>query len=477
MKKVFTLFFVSILCAGFYANAQVLATFEDDADELVNWGKFPDWHEAPRFIEGGAPQIGANPEKAGLNKSDKCLIAINIADADWWGNFVSLWFNEPITVTESNRYLRYMAYRSIQPKNFRVAFNGHEDANQIFQGKTAKDGQWVGMVADVLTSPWAKALTTAGKDLKIEYMKIILSNNWDNPRTGWGVATYMFDDFELSDNPMPPGVTLKDGAGLSVGFEQQSELDEWIGSIDMQHASNKYEIIDNPFTDSKINGKGKIFKFNKSADANWWQGGPRFDFNGVMPIGGGKNPEFLHVAVYVPSAVFADREGSYSIDIQLCVKNHMGNEISEIFMVWDDETDEWIDLVMDVSKLNFLSEVTVRFDVLKNASGSWINSPANTYYLDAIAFNSDSEPRKEIIAGLPKILPAGDFAKIYALPGGLQISTTQNATVQVYNLLGGLVKSVPASFGTTNIAVDNGIYIVKVNSASGEKQVAKVLVK
>ena len=484
MKKVFTLFFVLFFCAGMYVNAQMIATFEDDAEDLINWGGFPGWLEGARFVEGGLPQVAANPDKSGLNKSDMCLMAINIADADWWGNFVTLPFTDPITITESNRYLRYLAYRSIQPKNFRVAFNGEQDDNQLFQGKVPKEGEWVGMVADVMSSQWATA--QGENELIAEYLKIIYSNNWDNPRTGWGVATYMFDDFELSDNPMPPGVSLMDATDFSIGFEDAAEMDKWLNAIDMQHAENSYEIIENPFgksiagssTNFRLdNDGGMIFKFDKSADANWWQGGPRFDFAGVMKVGEG-NPEFIHVAVYIPGEVFEDRD-DYSINIQLCAKDHMGNEITELFLVWDDEVDEWMDLVMDVTKLAFLKELVVRFDVKRNADDSeWVNTPANTFYLDAIAFDNDESERTEIISGLPNILPAGSqFAEINLLPGGVQVYSHHKTSVQVYNLLGGLVKSTPATFGTTNISLENGLYIVKVTSATGEKQITKVLVR
>ena len=95
MKKVFTLLFLSFFFVGLSVNAQMLATFEDDEDENVNWASFPGWHET-RFIEGGAPQVGANTDKTGINKSDKCLFAVNVADADWWGNFATITFIEPV---------------------------------------------------------------------------------------------------------------------------------------------------------------------------------------------------------------------------------------------------------------------------------------------------------------------------------------------------------------------------------------------
>jgi hypothetical protein len=80
------------------------------------------------------PQIGDNSSKSGNNTSDKCLLAINIANADWWGNFAVLGLKNPVTITQANRYLHVKVYRSIQPKNFRLGFNDREETGEVFQG-------------------------------------------------------------------------------------------------------------------------------------------------------------------------------------------------------------------------------------------------------------------------------------------------------------------------------------------------------
>jgi hypothetical protein len=281
----------------------------------------------------------------------------------------------------------------------------------------------------------------------------------------------MFDNFELGDTPIPPGVTVMDGNGLSVGFEDQAEMDKWVNAIDLQNANNQYSIIDNPFTSSTVNNAGKIFELNKSANASWWQG-PRFDFAGIMPVGG-DNPDNIHVMVYVPAEAVGDLP---CIDIQLCAKDHMGNENNQIFTVWDDQVDEWMDLVMTIDKITYLKEVTVRFDVRRNADDTgWVNSPANIFYLDAIAFDNDPNPREKISAGLPKMLP-GKSAKIRTLSKAIQVDVSQRSGIQIYDMVGGLVKSISV-VGSSTIDLGAGIYIVKITSTPGQNQIAKVIVK
>lgn len=80
-----SLFFVS---AGFFLNAQTLATFENLEEDVLLFSDYgtsgdPYWFDDGRFVEGGVPQVTDNPSKSGINTSDRCLVAINVADADW----------------------------------------------------------------------------------------------------------------------------------------------------------------------------------------------------------------------------------------------------------------------------------------------------------------------------------------------------------------------------------------------------------
>ncbi|MDR2805192.1 MAG: T9SS type A sorting domain-containing protein [Dysgonamonadaceae bacterium] len=470
MKNI-TIFLLSMVLA-FTANAQPLATFEDGANDLAAFGTNDTggggfWFDTARFIDGGAPQVGNNPAKGGLNTSEKCLLAVNVADADWWGNFCSIGLATPITITEQNRYLHFMAYRSIQPKEFRVNVNGNADGgnaggSQIWNGKLKQNATWEWVVVDL----GSKIL---GQELSV--ISFVLSNNWDDPRTGWDVATYAFDNFELSGSSLPPDVTLIDGSALKIGYESQSEIDQWVQEFDLLNTNNTASIIDNPFTTSEVNSGGKILQFNKSDQASWWQG-YRINFKGIMAVGD-PNPNYLHVLVYVPSSIL---EGDMiSMDVQLCAKDHLGNENAELFTVWDDEMDEWVDLVMDINKIEYLKEVTVRYDLRKDAEDNYINSPTNTFYLDEIVFNKDDERRTYIETGVRETLPT-PFATVTTTDDAINVRSAKQVNIQLYNVLGGLVRSVNVN-GTASIPVDGGVYIVKINSVNGEQQIAKVLVK
>jgi hypothetical protein len=192
-----------------------------------------------------------------------------------------------------------------------------------------------------------------------------------------------------------------------------------------------------------------------------------------MPVGGTDDPQYLHVLVYVPENVITD-DNLTGVDVQLCAKDHLGNENTEIFTVWDDEVDEWIDLVMEINSIEYLKEVTVRYDLRSDDNG-WVNSPANTFYLDEIVFNKDENPRTHIETGIRQTT-SGVFATVTSASNAINVRTSKDVTIQVYNVLGGLIRSVKAN-GTAVLPVEKGIYLVKINSVNGEQQVTKVLVK
>jgi hypothetical protein len=461
--------FTLLLMVGFglTVNAQTLASFEDGAGDLFALSDYgtsgdPYWYDSNLFVEGGTPQVAPNPSVGGINTSAKVLLAVNVPTADWWGNFAVIGGSEGIDITDANRYLHFQIYRQAQPCEFRiVGVTPSQDFIDLYTGKVANDGVWESVVVD---------LGNAFKDKQIQYFRLILSCNWNDPRAQSDATTYAFDNFALSDSPIPPDVTLVDGNGLFVGFEDTSELDRWIHEIDVLNPTSSQEIIDNPFTTSTVDAAGKVLQYNKGADASWWQGA-RFDFNGLMPVGG-DNPQYLHVLVYVPGAIL---EGDMSgIDIQLCAKDHMGKENNQVFIVWDDEVDEWKDLVLEITNIAYLKEVTVRFDQRKEGD-DYINSPAFTYYIDAIAFNNDEDPRTEISTGIQKPV-SSSFARITHSSDAIKIAVDKEATVAVYDVLGRVVKSVH-SIGAIELPVTKGIYIVNITAVSGEKQVTKVLVK
>ena len=191
-RSSFTWLFATLMSLSVSAQTTLLADFEDGTAGKLNINKD---FTSSLFVSGKKPAVIDNPSKSGINTSEKCVGATNVADADWWKNFLILDLKEPVTIDDSNRILTMLAYRSIQPKDMRIGFNSHEESGQLFLGKLTSDGVWERISIDL-----AKFV---GKKLNSIY--IVLSCNWSDPRSGWGEATYCFDDISLgAGEALPP---------------------------------------------------------------------------------------------------------------------------------------------------------------------------------------------------------------------------------------------------------------------------------
>ena len=98
------------------AQTTLLADFEDGTTGTLKINK--DYTGALFSVK---PRVMDNPSKSGINTSDKCVGATNVANADWWKNFLMLDLQEPVTIDDNHRILTLLAYRSIQPKEMRRA--------------------------------------------------------------------------------------------------------------------------------------------------------------------------------------------------------------------------------------------------------------------------------------------------------------------------------------------------------------------
>lgn len=457
MKKLFTICVIA-LCACFASKAQTLATFENDgADDIL---KVDGWWMPELFVIG--PSIMDNTDKSGLNTSDKCVGAVNVADADWWGNFLPLKLDSPIEITEENRYLKFLAFRSLQEKEMVVYFNTKD--NEIWRGKLTEANKWEGLTFDLIDY--------VGQELT--HIEICVSANWSDPRTGWGVATYLFDNFEISNNPIPTGKTVYEPSALAdfyINFEDDAQITKWFTKIDPIIEENSFEIVDNPVK-STVNPTDKVLKFDKSDLASWWQG-IYIPFTGAMQIS--DEYKYLHVMVWLPEeSLNEDR-----VVAELCTKDFFSKENTKSYTIWDDEVGEWKDLVLEISQIEYLDEVTVRFDIRQeeNDEGDlvYINSPANTFYFDEITLNDNPMPRTRIGGSGVDKTEALPEIEVLGLDNAVKVCTSKPANVKIYSMTGVLINEA-SIIETSSIAASNGLYLVKIESEGKEKAV-KVLVK
>ena len=201
MRRTLIVFVSAIVALAVNAQTTLLADFEDGSAGKLKINK--DYQGSLFSVK---PRVMDNPLKAGVNTSEKCVGATNVADADWWKNFLILDLQEPVVISDANRILTFMAYRSIQPKEMRIGFNTSEESGQLYLGKLTTDGAWERISIDMAAF--------AGQTLKSIY--IVLSCNWSDPRSGWGEATYCFDDFYIGAGEALPPATISINADHTI---------------------------------------------------------------------------------------------------------------------------------------------------------------------------------------------------------------------------------------------------------------------
>jgi hypothetical protein len=164
MRKI--IFIVASLFVSASISAQTLATFEDGAGDIltVDAGS---WHTAS-FFSHGTYQYWPTLTLLVLIRHAKCAGAVNVADAGWYGNFLALKLNSPITITNGNRILSFMAYRSIQTYDMRVGFNNN-DGTALWQSKLDADATWQTLNLDLGLDHMGGSLST---------IIFIISCNW-----------------------------------------------------------------------------------------------------------------------------------------------------------------------------------------------------------------------------------------------------------------------------------------------------------
>lgn len=434
------------------------------------------------------PAIVDNPSQSGINTSSKCVSQVVASTAKRWGAITYLDFNTPITpaMMLERKYMKIMVWREKNPNNFRVSFAKVEDAlrgvnwndgTNGYAAKLPKDGEWVDLVIDLSKSVTS---TVAGGGGTFKWMdqnlRSIGLQNIENTSTTLGYTVkVMYDNIVLSDNPMPRGVYIFDRSDLKFGFENiESEKSFWLekDSISAQSVTNSFEIIDNPVKTAE-NGTSKVMKFNKSATCSWWEGGPKFNIDGLIPVGG-TNPSYLHTMVYIPSG---GTTTAVPITVQINATDWTGNTNQIEYDEYIFDTDKWVDIVMDVTtKLTHLKQFAVRFDVQKDAVGTgFIKTPAAMYYIDGIELSTSSDARVKLEEYATGILShkadKASLVNVSCIKQTLKLFAKYPVSINIYNTNGVLVAKKQIS-GDSSAEINlraKGIYCVQAVDANGRK--------
>jgi hypothetical protein len=471
MKKLFTLstivaFNCSLFAASVVTTETVLATYEVPmGQEAITETVFCETPPKPFVLFNGVVANAVKDET--MNNTNTCYMVKLDANHDWWANFLNFRMTEPITITEDNRYLHILHYRSKLNDTWMVCLNVDwpEDTYRS-DGQNTKEGVWEDVVIDM------KKLMDAGVPLT-KFM-FGVSMDWNGPKDNPG-GDYYFDEIVLNNNPLPRGANILADTEMSLFVGNTASYTKWVSKLDLQNEENTSEIVDNPFTtETAVLNSTKIMKFNKSANAAWWQG-VNVKFPGIYEVGKAGASSYLHVMVNIPEL----EAGKDYYVVQLNAKDFSGKQIDsgDSQKYWADDKGKWMDCVMDVTSLGYVSEFTVRFDVRRNELDELISSPAGMFYLDAVAIDNSEGPRTVVEAPSAVVQPAANNVKIFASNRNLIIEG-EVASIEVYNTLGKLInKQVTIQYRTEMPISQAGIYVVKTISTNGIISNSKLVIK
>jgi len=301
-----------------------------------------------------------------------------------------------------------------------------------------------------------------------------VSMDWNGDKTNPG-ADYYFDEIVLNDNPLPRGINILPDTEMSLFPGNNESYNKWVSRFDTQNPENTSEIVANPFTtETAVLNSTQIMKFNKSANAAWWQGA-MFKFPGILKVGADNKSSYLHVMVNIPEI----EAGKDYYVLQLNAKDFSGKQIDsgDNIKYWADDKGKWKDCVMDVTSLGYVSEFTVRFDIRRDATDQLINSPAGTFYLDAAAINNSDAERTVVMA--PNAVKKRIAENIIILIQKKTIVIEGDVVAaEAYSLVGKVVAKVNANNSRVELNnIECGIYIVKIISTNGTVYNSKVIVK
>lgn len=481
MKKTFLLFVTAGLISFSSMAAETVLFSGDKTTSLFSRMDIIDWamgetktngnyvnfgtDDAPAFTE-----IADNPLKTGINTSDKALHMYSLKNHSWWPDFLIMTLAEQITVTEENRYLHVYHYR--------------ENLNKGFTLYLTSDASWA-EDADKGTKRFDLDLSTAGVwedvvvDLKwfienqqpLASINFLVDRNWGNDSES--ATHYYWDEIVLNNSSMPRGVKVREEKEMNIFVGNEASYTNWVGSLDLQNSENTSSIVANPFTSqTAVLNSASVLKFNKSENASWWQGGPRFVLNGTMAVGVDGAPTFMHVMVNIPEI----KDGKEYYVVQLNAKDFSGKQLDSgtSNKYWADDKGKWVDCVMDVTSLGYVSEVSVRFDVRRDDADNYINSPAGEFYLDAIALNGSEAPREKVTG---KTKTGIQNLKVYACSRMIVVEG-QVEVLDIYSVSGQKIDQVKSVANRTEVQVAReGVYVVKATLADRSVMTSKLIVR
>lgn len=428
MKKSTLLLAAILLPMG--VMAQTLATFEEGSTTIGSI--------TGSELEGNQQEfvIGAeNPVKDGLNTTDKCLyIQTNqVIDNDpligrpaWDSNAFYITFDEPVEITDDNRYLHIMHMKESILNNWLVfAENGDGNYVEVARGTAPQAMVWFDMVADL------KAVLSEVKSIRVN-----LDGNWGTiPDRYFAPTKFYYDEIVMNDQMFGRDAKVitdnnildfEDEALTTERVRYTQQAPEYVNSLSW--ANTEMGGINNTFTCAYFKGN--------TITPTWWHGF-YFEFNSPVNTTGNK---YMHVMMR--------KSVAETTNVQISLMNINGTQSSALVDI--PLTTDWVDYVFEIPQSHAIfNGMYVKFNA---------QTPTTECFIDEIFMDNDSDPRT-----LPSAVTAieNETIELMVVDGCISICDT-TAPITVYNTMG---QCVYKGLSPT-IHLSKGLYVVVIAGVS-----------
>lgn len=491
MKKTLLLSLIAVFAINLYANditTTSILDFENGVDSTYAQyvGMVP-WINAAIIVS--VDTVVPNPNKNGINETDQCWM-VTEASGGWWSNFwnvriadiaienenayhegaMSHGLDEPgsITITEENRYLHVMHYRSDLTLGFSMNINTTKnhgnDAAGTYRWDTnnSEAGEWQDHVFDLKT--------LMDNEVSFCGFNVIVNRSWGGTPNPDEPTSYGFDEIVLSSSAIPRGATILSGADNVLDATDTAKINSYTFQESPTYDETAVEFIPNMFTDDVINAGGDIVKITKQDSVTWWKAF-NVDFNGMYLIEPGVT-QYLHILF----------KADTTMDFQISVRDVSNKEYTSIETYDYDALTEYgfgfFDYVMDLSEMQGITSLAIRPNLQKNEDDTYKNDLSGcTVYIDEIIIDGNPDIRMDEITP-PTAIKQVINSNINVFVSNRQVNILGEniLSADVYTISGVKVKSQNFKQNTTISIAEQGIYLVKINTIDGAV-VRKVAIK
>jgi uncharacterized protein YjdB len=375
-----------------------------------------------------------NPDKTGINTSDKCLL--NTRENGWTdGGHISS-SNGDFAIGGVGRYLHIMVY------------SPEVVSGMLFVQHTNYDSQWDNDASEIRwdfqQAKW-KDIVMDLKNYNTVYGLYFLSQDWGGTST---TRYFYYDEIVVNDDPTPRGETLVSEAATLVDFE--SVVPEYLieGS-----AFSTLDVVDNP-NKTGINATDKaLYGLTSTAGDDW--GGAKIQLGNVLI---NDNTRYLHVQMRTTLPEFELRVFSIAGEIG---EKRAGVEANSNFSSWFDYV---VDLY-NVREESYKDGVVTAIRVVAN-----VTVEANCekdLYIDQISVSDDPTPLAPSVV-INSITPASpSVAKGATQQFTADVATTYGADAAVtWSVSGGVNMTGITAAGLLSVATGETAATLTVTATS-----------